>query len=112
MIFRPRQMMYTETMPQDDIGVFDRPVLGGPRRQTILARRLVHELAGRVALIRVIGRHPKLVLHESSPLTRRAIRVGKRLQRGAGLELISSWGTNPVGSIGVRYPPVAHPGEV
>src|SRR5580658_5348508 len=62
MIFRPRQMMNTETMPQDDIRVFDRPVLGGPRRQTIIACRLVHELARWVALIGVIGRHPKLVL--------------------------------------------------
>src|ERR1700692_4599435 len=109
MIFRPRQMMYTETMPQDDIGVFDRPVLGGPRRQTIIARRLVHELARRGALIRVIRRHPKLALQEPSPLPRRAIRVRKGLQSGACLELISSWFADPVSSIGVRYSPVAHP---
>ena len=79
MIFRTRQMMHPEAMPQHYIGVLDRPVLGGPRRQTIIPGRLVHELARRVTLIRIIGRHPKLVLQETSPLAGWAIRMSKWL---------------------------------
>src|ERR1700691_3637594 len=84
MILRPRQMMHPEAMPKDDIGVLDRPIVSRPSRQSIIAGRLVYELARGVALTRLIGRDPKLMLLEPSSLARWAIRMRKRLHRGTG----------------------------
>jgi hypothetical protein len=36
MIFRSRQMMHTEAMPQHNIGILNRPIFSGPRRQSII----------------------------------------------------------------------------
>ena len=58
MIFRPRQMMHTEAMPKHYIGILDCPVLSRPCRQTIIPGRLVYELARRIPLILIKGRHP------------------------------------------------------
>ena len=48
MVFGARHVVHPEAVPEHDIGVLERAVLGDPGRQAVVAGRLVDELASRV----------------------------------------------------------------
>ena len=89
------------SVPDDKIGVDDGAVFGGPRRQTVIARGLVHEFAGRIALIGAEGRHPKLMLNEAGPPSRWAVGMGERTHGRTRLEPVSGRCANPEAALAI-----------
>src|SRR5215813_2881756 len=63
----PRDVGYAHRVPENHIAVDERAVRLDPSRQPIAARSLIHELAGRVLLGRVIGGDPQMRPEEASP---------------------------------------------
>src|SRR5262249_61702327 len=63
----PRDVGYAHRVPENHIAVDERAVRLDPPRQPIAARSLIHELAGRVLLGRVIGGDPQMRPEEASP---------------------------------------------
>src|SRR5215469_6916784 len=63
----PRDVGNAHRVPENHIAVDERAVRLDPPRQPIASRSLIHELAGRVLLGRVIGGDPQVRLEEAGP---------------------------------------------
>ena len=60
--------MGAEHVPEHDVLVDEVAIGGRPARQPLAARVLVGVLAGRVALVTPVRRHPHVVVEEAGPL--------------------------------------------
>jgi hypothetical protein len=54
-------------VPEDDVGAVDVAVVGDERGEARSPGMLVDEVAGRVALVRVVAGHPEVVGREPGP---------------------------------------------
>src|SRR3954447_25765337 len=100
-VFWPDLMMEAEYVPEDNVGILDVAILLDEIRYTSGAVRMVHVLTGRIALFRIIGRDPQLVLDEVRPPPRRRLRMNERRDRMARLELVCRRRPDPVPAVGV-----------
>src|SRR5215471_7708753 len=94
-------MMQAENVPEHDIAVFDRPVLGNEVRNASFAGRMIDELARRESLLRLVGRDPEMVLDKTGALTGRRVRADEGRDTVERFELVSD-----------RRPGVIEPGGV
>ena len=100
-VFRPDLMMKPEHVPEDDVGVLDVRFFLTKSANASSAVRMVHVLAGRIALFWIVGCDPELVLDEVRPLPRGRLRMDERRDRMARLELVCRRRANPVLAVGV-----------
>src|SRR5215470_3368151 len=76
-VLRPWDVVDPHRVPENDIAVDERAVRLDPPRQTIVSASLIHELAGRVLLRRVVGGDPEVRTEEAGPLQKwRAVLSG------------------------------------
>src|SRR5262245_58523180 len=106
-VLRPGDVVDPHRVPENDIAVDERAVRLDPPRQTIASTSLIHELAGRVLLRRVIGRNPEVRTEEAGPLQQG--RVGEEKWRTvlSGLEDIGDGLAESVPGPGVHDLPEA-----
>src|SRR5215831_12833155 len=107
----PRDVGNAHRVPENHIAVDERAVRLDPPRQPIASTSLIHELAGRVLLGRVIGGDPQVRLEEAGPPQQG--RVGQEKWRAvlSGLEDISDRLAENVPGSGVHdFPEAARAG--
>src|SRR5215831_18278083 len=82
----PRDVGNAHRVPENHIAVDERAVRLDPPRQPIASTSLIHELAGRVLLGRVIGGDPQVRLQEAGPHQQGRVRQEKWRTILSGLE--------------------------
>src|SRR5215469_3275140 len=108
----PWDVVDPHRVPENDIAVDERAVRLDPPRQTIASTCLIHELAGRVLLRRVIGGDPEVRTEEAGSLQQG--RVGEEKWRAvlSGLEDIGDGLAESVPGPGVHDLPEAARAEI
>src|SRR5206468_9008704 len=104
-IFGPDLMMKSENVPEDNVGILDVAVLLDEIGNAASAIRMVHVLAGRIALFWIVGRNPELVFDEIRPPPRWRLRMDEGCDWMTGLELVCGRRSDPVLAVGVDYFP-------
>jgi len=100
-------VVQSKCVPGHNVLVLGGTPLLGPNTQAVASVRVVHKMACRVALVRIVGCHPKLLVDERHALARRT--VGMRVCTNAvkRLKLVGSWFTHAVGLLAAGKFPVA-----
>jgi len=106
-VFGAGDMVVSEDVPGDDIGVFDGAIALRPLGQTFAAGVLVGVLASGVELRLVVGGDPQVPGHKARPLEDGGVGVGEGQHVFAGDELKADGLPQAVGNVGVHHFPVA-----
>mmetsp|Transcript_28165 Transcript_28165/g.49131 ORF Transcript_28165/g.49131 Transcript_28165/m.49131 type:complete len:274 (-) Transcript_28165:1263-2084(-) len=106
-VLRPSHMMEPKVVPDHNVSIFQWSVGFSPPRQTILTRRLVHELAGWKALLTVVCAHPKVLVIDCHSLTCLTLGPSHRANAIGGLQFVSCGPTRGIEGVRIRELPKA-----
>src|SRR5260370_10066186 len=108
----PGEVRGPERVPDHDVVAVDVPVTGDEGGQPGSARMLVHEIAGRIALCRVVPGDPEMVGREPGPLVEGRGRVVQQGRRGFGVQRVAHRAAEPGRALGADHPPGPAAGSV
>src|SRR5580704_9520142 len=111
-VLRARDVRGAERVPDHDVFAVDVPVARDEGGQAGSAGVLVHEVAGRPALVRVVPGDPEMVGGEAGPRGQRGGGVGQQDRRGLRVERVTGRTAEAVGAFGVDDPPDPAAGAV
>src|SRR3989442_515865 len=106
-VLRPRYVVMAERIPDNDVPIIDRAVGARPLRQAGAAGMQIGVLTGRVALVRLIRRHPQVFADEACTLADRGVGLRERERRLTGHQAIPDRFAQPVADGRIDHLPPA-----
>ena len=104
-VFRPDDMMKPKRVPEHDVGILDGSIGAGPGRKAVTAFALIGIRSRRIALLRIIRCHPKVIFGETRALLWEIVWAEQRNRIGFWLQLVADRITHRPDHVGVDDTP-------